>query len=208
MSIAHLVSGYNRRRKWAIFKRDINPKREDRILDVGFSNKEYSPNDNFIEKNYQYPEMLTALGIEPSDEFSERYPAVCVIQYGGEEFPFADNEFDICWSNAVIEHVGDESKQLNFLKEIRRVGRRAFVTTPNKYFPIEPHTRTPLLHFLPKPVFDFYLRLIGKKWATGDYMKLLSVGDMEKLLKSAGITDYKIIKNRLFGFTLDFVVIF
>ena len=31
---------------------------------------------------------------------------------------------------------------------------------------------------------------------------------MEKLLLANSISDYKIIKNKLFGFTLDFVVLF
>lgn len=208
MSLAHLVSGYNRKRKWKIFLEHLCPKKSDQILNVGYSNNEYSPNDNYIEKNYPFQNKITALGIEPSDEFNKRYPEVKTIRYDGGRFPFKDNEFDICWSNAVIEHVGSSENQLYFLKEIKRVSKRAFVTTPNKYFPIEPHTRTPLLHYLPKSVFDAYLRLIGKSWATDNYMHLLSIGKVKRLLSLAGITKYKIIRNRLFGFTLDFVIIF
>ncbi len=63
------------------------------------------------------------------------------------------------WSNAVLEHVGTRDDQLLFLREVRRVGRRVFLTTPNRHFPVEVHTRTPLLHWLPKPVFERYLRL-------------------------------------------------
>jgi hypothetical protein len=39
-------------------------------------------------------------------------------------------------------------------------------------------------------------------------MHLLTSGKLERLLSRAGIEDYKIIRNRLFGFTLDFVVVF
>lgn len=208
MSFAYSVSAYNRRRKWNIFLSEIRPTSELYILDAGFSENEYSETDNFIEKYYPYPRMLTALGIDYPNKFKIRYPEVTAINYDGNVFPFDDKSFDVCWSNAVIEHVGDQEKQLFFLKEIKRVSKKAFVTTPNKYFPIEPHTRTPLLHYLPKAVFDGYLSTIGKSWATGNYMKLLSCTDLKGLLSSANITNYKIHKNKLGGFTLDFVIIF
>jgi SAM-dependent methyltransferase len=56
--------------------------------------------------------------------------------------PFADGEFDIVFSNAVIEHVGDRERQRQLVSEALRVGRRIFITTPNCRFPIEVHTRS------------------------------------------------------------------
>jgi hypothetical protein len=54
----------------------------------------------------------------------------------------------------VLEHVGSADNQRRLLAELARVARRAvFVTTPNRWFPIEVHTQIPLLHWLPKPVF-------------------------------------------------------
>jgi SAM-dependent methyltransferase len=208
MSFAHKISKYNRNRKWVKFHEEINPLSTDKILDVGFSDHEYSPVDNYLEKNYPFPEMITALGIDKPDEFRIHYPKVKVIQYSGNKFPFEDNEFDICWSNAVIEHVGNKEKQITFIKEIKRVSRIAFITTPNKYFPIELHTRTPFLHLLPKNMFDQYLRRIGKSWATGDYMNLLTKNDLCNLFSLADIHQYRIIPNRFFGFAMDFVMIF
>ncbi len=208
MTLAHKISAANRHRKWDIFQREISPNALLRVLDVGFSENEYSPTDNYIEKYYQYPEMLTALGVNTPKVFKERYPKVKAIQYDGHAFPFGDKEFDVCWSNAVIEHVGNFDKQQFFLSEIRRVASKAFLTTPNRLFPIEVHTRTPLLHYLPKNIFDSYLRLIGKTWATGNYMNLLSVNDIQRLLMKAGIRNYRIIPNKLLGFTMDFIIIF
>lgn len=70
------------------------------------------------------------------------------------------------------------------------------------------HTHISLLHFLPKKVFDYFLRSIEKTWATGDYMRLLSFQDVQRLLHAAGITEYRIIKNRLLFFVLDFAIVF
>ena len=47
-----------------------------------------------------------------------------------------DGTFDVVFSNAVIEHVGGEEEQLRFVAEALRVGRRAFITTPNRLFPV------------------------------------------------------------------------
>lgn len=206
MSLAYRVSAFNRTRKWWRFQELFPLSDELRILDVGYSNEEYSDTDNFLEKHYPWPEQITALGVEPTELFSQRYPRVRAIEYDGREFPFDDDEFDLCWSNAVIEHVGSRERQALFLSEIRRVSRAAYVTTPNRLFPIEVHTRTPLLHFLPKRVFDGYLRRVGMEWAAGDYMNLLSRGDLIRMLAAIGVQDYQIHANRLGPFALDFVM--
>jgi len=208
MSFADKVSSYNRARKWSRFLEIINPTSETRVLDVGVNAKEYSDVDNYMEKNYDWPEMITALGINDLTAFQERYPKVKAVRYDGKYFPFVDKEFDLCWSNAVIEHVGGRDEQILFLKEIARVARRGFITTPNRLFPIEVHTRTLLLHLLPKAAFDWYLSKVRKKWATGRYMSLLSKNDLKQLLEAAGISNYRIIGNRLGLFCIDYIVVF
>ncbi|MBN1445128.1 MAG: class I SAM-dependent methyltransferase [Candidatus Omnitrophica bacterium] len=208
MSIAYKISAFNRKRKWKLFNTLYNPSPETKILDAGFGEYENSPVDNFLEKHYPYPHKITALGISEPREFSRRYPAVTAVRYNGGRFPFEDKSFDICWSNAVLEHVGSREQQLYFLKETARVAKSAFITTPNRYFPVEVHTKIPLLHYLPKRHFDSLMSLAGKKWAEGDSINLLSFGEIKKLLKDAGISEYKIISNRLFLFTLDFIICF
>ncbi|MFA5155224.1 MAG: methyltransferase domain-containing protein [Patescibacteria group bacterium] len=207
MSLAYNISAFNRRRKYRKFLDLLRPQARTTILDVGFTEIEYSASDNFLEKNYPWPDKITALGLNEAKEFSKRYPQVKAVAYDGRRFPFPDRSFDIVWSNAVLEHVGSREDQIFFLQEIKRVGRQAFITTPNRMFPIEIHTRTPLLHFLPKRLFDAYLKLVGKGWAAGDYMNLLSRRELERCLQAAGIKNYRIIKNRLLGFVLDLVAV-
>lgn len=206
--IANLISKNNRTSKYKLFLDVIRPLESDKILDVGVNNWEYSPVDNFLEKNYPYLENITALGVDSNDEFKKRYPKVNSIVYDGFYFPFGDKVFDIGWSNAVIEHVGDIDRQVLFLKELKRTCKRVYFTTPNRYFPFEVHTRYPLIHWLPKRIFDRILQFTPQKWASGDYMYLLSRTRLEKTLKEAEITNYKIYKNRFCGFTMDFSIIF
>lgn len=204
---ANNISKASRAKKLKLFFSTVNPGRTDTILDVGVNNYEYSTNDNFLEKNYPYPENITAVSREGLDKFKEKYPLVRAVAADGRNLPFADNAFGVAYSNAVIEHVGNRREQADFLKELYRVSRRGFITTPNRNFPVEVHTRVPLLHLLlPKPAFDRFLALIGKKWAAGGYMNLLDYKSLISLLKESGIREFKVSRNRFFGFTMTFYV--
>ena len=75
------------------------------------------------------------------------FPGKRFVRYPGGRFPFADQEFEWVFSNAVIEHVGGPADQLEFINEMLRVGRDVFFTTPNKYFPFETHTNAFFLHW-------------------------------------------------------------
>lgn len=63
--------------------------------------------------------------------------------------PFADGEFDVVFSNSVIEHVGTWERQMQFAAEARRVGRKLWIQTPAYEFFIEPHLIAPFVHWLP-----------------------------------------------------------
>ena len=73
-----------------------------------------------------------------------------MVQADGRDLPFADGAFDLGFSNAVVEHVGGREEQRRFVHELCRVAKRVFVTTPNRFFPLEVHSLVPFAHWLPR----------------------------------------------------------
>jgi SAM-dependent methyltransferase len=207
MKLAHKISKFNRGRKYNYFLQKINPLAKDKILDIGFTDNEYSEEANYLEKHYPYRDNITALGLENSGNFNTMFPEVTIVTYDGNCFPFTDKTFDIGWSNAVIEHVGNREKQVLFVKEMLRTCHLVFFTTPNKFFPFDLHTQLPIVHWLPKKLFDRILHFIGWEWATGDYMNLLSKKQIISICKEAEAKNIIIKRNRFIGFTMDFSII-
>ncbi len=205
--IAYKISGKSRAKKWQQFLDIIQPLPHEKIIDVGVNTTEYSEGDNYLENHYTYPENITAVGIGSDFEvLKKKYPKVSFVSGDGKTLPFPNQSFDIVYSNAVIEHVGDYPDQLAFMKELVRVGKRGYLTTPNRLFPIEVHTRIPLFHILlPKTAFDWLLYRIGKGWAAGDYMHLLSKQDIRGLLTKTPV-QAEIIANRFFGVPMTYTV--
>ena len=155
MRLADAISLRSRRRKLRLFLEELRPTAETTVLDVGTDALGFGEGDgcgtlNFFEELYPWPEGITALGLHDGAGFRARHPGIPYVQGDACALPFADGAFDIVFSNAVIEHVGGRERQRQLVAEALRVGRRVFLTTPNRLFPIEVHTRLPLGHWLPQ----------------------------------------------------------
>lgn len=125
---------------------------------------------------------------------------------------FEDKEFDIVFSNSVIEHVGDYGQQRQMADEVRRVGKRYFVQTPNRFFPMEPHFLFPFFQFLPLPMRVFLIRHFNLGWykriterdkavAAATEITLLSGRKFRNLFPDA-----KMHKEKFCGLTKSFIV--
>jgi SAM-dependent methyltransferase len=170
MSLADRISLRSRRRKFALFMETIAPTAETTVLDVGVDDMGFGEPTgcetlNFFEELYPWPEQVTALGLTAGERFRASFPQIRYVQGDALALPFEDGAFDVVFSNAVIEHVGGPEQQRRLVAEVLRVARRAFVTTPNRWFPIEVHTRLPLVHWLPDGVADRAYDLARKPWA-------------------------------------------
>ena len=102
---------------------------------------------------------VVLLNMPRADEGREPLAAPLTGVHGdGCHLPFADRSFDIVFSNSVIEHVGGADAQSRFAREVMRVGNGYWVQTPNRFFPIEMHLLTPLVHLLPRGLRAWIVR--------------------------------------------------
>ena len=168
MRLADSISLRSRERKLRLFLQELRPTADTTVLDVGADELGFGEGDgcatmNFFEELYPWPERITALGLHDGAGFRARYPRIPYVQGDACALPFGDGAFDIVFSNAVIEHVGGHDRQRQFVSEAIRVGRRVFITTPNRRFPIEVHTRLPLVHWLPDAVSHRVYDVIGRE---------------------------------------------
>lgn len=102
---------------------------------------------------------------------------------------FTDKEFDIVFSNSVIEHVGTRSNQKKMADEIMRVGKRYYVQTPNFFFPFEPHFLFPFFQFFPRRLKVFLLTRFSLGW----YDKAKDRLEAEKILDSVNLLTAKLL---------------
>lgn len=172
-----------RRRMYDVFVERLKPTEQDRALDLGTANLP-EPLENIFELYYPHKSKITAAGTEDCSFLEKSYPGVKFVRLAaGRPLPFADDEFDVGFSNAVIEHVGSRERQAQFLSELIRVSRRCFLTTPNRWYPVELHTRLPFLHWLPAPMFRRIAAALGFEfYASEENLNLMSQSEMLGLL--------------------------
>ena len=187
MNLVDAVSLRSRRRKFRLFMDELRPSGETTVLDVGVDEVGFGAEGgqsgcgthNFFEEAYPWRGQITALGLHDGAGFRASYPTVEYVQGDACALPFGDRAFDIVFSNAVIEHVGPREQQRAFVEEALRVSHKVFLTTPNRWFPVEVHTRAPLVHWLPDRYSHRAYDLIRKPWAKENH--LLGPAELESL---------------------------
>ena len=164
-----------------------------RILDVGGVEKFWA---NVWDERFQRI-SITLLNIQP-EKPSGRLPVISLAGDARDLSAFADNEFDFCFSNSVIEHVGTLSDQRLAAREIARVARGYFVQTPYRYFPLEPHFHFPFWQMLPVWLrtelhrrFNLGYMNVEKDYLTArmdvEQIRLISVRELRELFPDGSI---------------------
>jgi hypothetical protein len=176
------LSWYARQKMFNLLMALANPSAATTVLDVGVTS-DRREDCNFFEKLYPHPDKITAVGMENAAFLEEEYPGLKYVRSDGSSLPFPDKSFDLVVSFAVIEHVGNRQQQKAFVQELCRVGKTCYITTPNRWYPVEFHTAVPLIHWLPATWFRAILRLLGKHFfAKEENLNLLSEKEVLKML--------------------------
>lgn len=143
----------------------------------------------------------------PDARFAARIGDACALP------EFEDQAFDVVHSNSVLEHVGSWTNKRRMAAEIRRLAPRYFVQTPNYWFPVEPHFRTPFFHWLPRP-WRRDLVLSGRR---GCFHQATSLDQADWMLTDSSLLDARemaelfpdarILRERVAGLTKSLVAV-
>lgn len=155
-----------------------------RILDVGGTEK-YWEKMNFKNNNI----YITLLNLYTKEVKNKNF--ISIKGDACDLSEFKDKEFDLVFSNSVIEHLFTKENQQKMANEVQRVGKYYYVQTPNYYFPIEPHWWFPFFQFLP---FDLRV-LMTKNLNLGRYEKSVTKDAAIKRVKEVRLLTAKEMKT-------------
>lgn len=198
------LGDYFRKKRFRYFEEKIKHlEKPVRILDVGglesfWVNRGYANNPDYL---------ITILNITPIKTHYDNLDSV--IGDATNLSNLKPGQFDVVFSNSVIEHLYTKENQVKMAAEVKRVGNYYFIQTPNKYFPIEPHYVLPFFQYLPDNIKYFILtktRLSRmEKWNKEyarqyiDEIRLLSEKEMKELFPES-----MIYHEKLAGMTKSF----
>ncbi|MDH5509143.1 MAG: class I SAM-dependent methyltransferase [Nitrospinota bacterium] len=167
-----------------------------RILDVG-GTAGFWEKTGFLDDEPNVSITLYNLYENPADQ-----PQLEAVAGDARDMSrYLDGHFDIVFSNSMIEHLGEFDDQRLCANEMTRVGKRYFVQTPNRYFPIEPYFLYPYFQLYPDKLKTFLLwkANIGwypaasweEAWQTATSVRLMTREELARLFPQGRIVDEK-----------------
>jgi SAM-dependent methyltransferase len=208
-----------RDRRARLFLDRLKPSATDEIIDLG------GGKGGYLAEILPYRGNVTIADVDPAvlKLATDTYGFNTVCLDGSSRFAIADQQYDVVFCSSVIEHItgpreiifdildskqfaaSARSAQANFAAEIRRIGKRYFVQTPYKYFPVEPHSFLPFfIVWLPRRWQIGLLAFFGRHWiksVQADF-RLLTIREMRELFPDA-----EIVLERYYGFIKSIVAI-
>jgi len=177
-------------------------------LDIGTTSDDKNASSNIIIKNLKNINKFKCISdqIVNSDFFYKKLKKSITEEFSDKEL----NEFssDLVLSSATIEHVGSTLNQEKMIKNIIKLTKKIFIiTTPNKFYPIELHTKIPVIHWLPKSIYRRILKFLGLSfYADENNLNLLTINELKKMLDDKKIT-YEIKFIKLFLLKSNIIII-
>tara|TARA_B110000879_G_scaffold133909_1_gene175333 strand:- start:103 stop:780 length:678 start_codon:yes stop_codon:yes gene_type:complete len=177
-------------------------------LDIGTTSDDKNASSNIIIKNIKNIDNFKCISDQMvnSNFFNKKLKKSITEEFSENElYEFSS---DLVISNATIEHVGGELKQKKMIENIIKLTKKIFIiTTPNRFYPIELHTKIPLIHWFPKSTYRKILKFLGLSfYANEENLNLLSANELKKMLNNQKIT-YEIKFIKLMFFKSNIIII-
>ncbi len=190
-------------------KESINLQNINSILDVGTTNDDLLKSSNMII--YQFKDIKIKKSIS-DQKINNNFFDLNFTKSITEKLTKHEKDIllsDMVISSATIEHVGNDYNKKMMIYNMSKLSKKYFVfTTPNRFYPIDFHTKLPLIHFLPKKIHRYILKLLGMNFFSEEKnLDLISYNQLNFLLKQVDNFKIEIKKIKLFGLTSNFLVI-
>ena len=177
-------------------------------LDIGTTEDTINESSNTIIKNLKKINIFKSISNQEikSSFFQKKLNKSITKDFTKTEL----DEFcsDIVLSNATIEHVGNEQKQRKMIDNVIKLSKKVFViSTPNRSYPVDFHTKIPFIHWLPKDLHRKILKIIGLSfYAKEENLNLLSKKDLIIFMKEYNL-EYKIHDIKLLNLNSNLILI-
>ena len=200
----------NKRKEMAnIINRQLDNIELTDALDIGSTDDNNFESSNFLIKNINNIKHYKSLS---NQVITDKFFSSSLIKSITDNLSVEEvDKFksDLVISNATIEHVGSLKNQIKMISNTIKLSKKIFIlTTPNRFHPIDFHTKLPLIHWLPKWLHRKILIILRLNFfAKEDNLNLMSENDLRLILKDMNIKNYKFYYIRLFGFKSNFLII-
>ena len=148
-----------------LLKEFLNDLEINDVLDVGSTEDKKNTSSNYLIKNLGNYKIFKSI----SDQFiNSTFFSKTLRKSITDEF--TENEIrefrsDVVISNATIEHVGSFENQIKMCQNIIKLSKKYFIIiAPNRFHPIDFHTKIPFLHWLPKKIHRKLLKLFNMEF--------------------------------------------
>lgn len=189
---------------YKIYEKNFPPDPKEKILDLGVSDN----GTDFFHELFPFTGNITAAGLPKTNSLLKRnYPEIKYICVP-KTFPyfFKDNQFDIVHTSAVIEHVGDSERQITFMKEAIRIGKKGMISTPNRWYPVELHTYLPFLHWLPAKIYRFLYKILRLGvYADENNLNILEKKDLVNMARQLNFKKYWVEEKKTLGLVSNYL---
>ena len=187
----------------------LNNEKFSEALDIGTTNDLENESSNYLIKNLPNITLYRSISNQKIENkfFSKSLNKSILSEFSAIEIQ--DFKSELVISNATIEHVGKFENQIKMVENIIKLSKKFFIiNTPNRYHPLEFHTKLPLIHWLPKKIHRKLLSLTGFTYcAKEENLNLLSKNELRILLNRFDFIEYTILNIKFFGFISNYIVI-
>ena len=164
------------------------------ILDVGSTEDDNNESSNYLIKNLGVDKSYKSISDQSitSNFFSKVLKKSITDSFTEDEIK--NFQSDLVISNATIEHVGNFENQIKMCDNVINLSKKYFIImTPNRFHPLEFHTKIPIIHWLPKKIHRKILSFFGLKFFSEEKnLNLLSKYDFELIMNKLNQNKYEI----------------